>query len=287
MTCMNKVLKLTSPQLQHLEEAYPSFLTRYQDSPIRSHIRLSGCVITLYHSGSVVFQGNEADVFYEQWSSLTTTSYQPHIGSDEVGTGDFFGPMVVCAAFVNAEHEAYLKNLGVGDSKGLDDAMIERIAVMMIPLIPHRQVVLMPEYYNKLYRKHPNLNVLKALLHNRALVELTAQIPGVPIIMDQFVHEAKYYEYLAMQKTVQRNIQFHTQAESKFIAVAAASVLARYYFLQSWRVMEQSAGIRLPKGAGADVERVAKQFLPTIEKHAWEHYVKLHFKTLEKINLAG
>ena len=194
---------------------------------------------------------------------------------------------MVCAAFVSAEHEAYLKNLGVGDSKGLDDATIEKIAVMMIPLIPHRQVVLMPEYYNKFYGKHPNLNVLKALLHNRALVELAEQIPGVPIIMDQFVHEAKYYEYLDMQKTVQRNIQFHTKAESKFMAVAAASVLARYYFLQSWRVMEQSAGIRLPKGAGAEVEQVAKRFLPSIDKKEWDKYVKLHFKTLEKINLAG
>lgn len=287
MTCMNKVLKLTSPQLELMEDSYPSFLTRYQDSPIRSHIRLTDCVITLYHSGSVVFQGKEADAFYQQWSSLTTTSFQPHIGSDEVGTGDFFGPMVVCAAFVSAEHEAYLKNLGVGDSKGMDDATIEKISVMMIPLIPHRQVVLMPEYYNKFYSKHPNLNVLKALLHNRALVELVEQIPGVPIIMDQFVHEAKYYEYLEMQKTIQRNIQFHTKAESKFMAVAAASVLARYYFLQSWRVMEQSAGIRLPKGAGAEVEQVAKRFLPSIDKKEWDKYVKLHFKTLEKINLAG
>lgn len=284
---MNKVLKLTHSQLDVLEEAYPSFLTRYEDSPIRSHIRLTDCVITVYHSGSVVFQGKEAASFFDQWSHLTESSFTPHIGSDEVGTGDFFGPMVVCAAFVSAEHESYLRNLGVGDSKGLDDDSIERIATMMIPLIPHRQVVLMPEYYNKLYQKHPNLNVLKALLHNRALVELAQQVPGVPIIMDQFVHEAKYYEYLDMQKTVQRNISFHTKAESKFLAVAAASVLARYYFLQSWRVMEQDAKMRLPKGAGAEVEQAATRFLPTIEQSEWAKFVKLHFKTLEKINLAG
>lgn len=284
---MNKVLKLSHSQLNLLEEAYPSFLTSYQDSPIRSHIRLTDCVITVYHSGSVVFQGKQASSFYDQWRNLNDTSFTPHIGSDEVGTGDFFGPMVVCAAFVSAEHEPYLRNLGVGDSKGLDDETIERIASMMIPLVPHRQVVLMPEYYNKLYQKHPNLNVLKALLHNRALVELAEQVPGVPIIMDQFVHESKYYEYLEMQKTVQRNISFHTKAESKYIGVAAASVLARYYFLQSWRVMEQAAKMQLPKGAGAEVEHTAKRFLPSIKRSEWDKFVKLHFKTLEKINLAG
>ena len=39
------------------------------------------------------------------------------IGSDEAGSGDYFGPLTVCAAFVTKEHVPILKTLGVDDSK--------------------------------------------------------------------------------------------------------------------------------------------------------------------------
>lgn len=43
----------------------------------------------------------------------------PTIGSDEVGTGDYFGPIVVTASFVDKKMMSKLYELGVRDSKKL------------------------------------------------------------------------------------------------------------------------------------------------------------------------
>ena len=280
---MNEVIKANSKQVELLLESYGRFVQPSKVAHIKGVISLDDCVITVYETGSIVFQGKAASEHYQEWQTVFAGSFRVHIGSDEVGTGDFFGPVVVCAAFVNTEHEAYLNKLGVGDSKGFTDEMIRKLAKAMLPLIPHRQVVLMPEYYNKLYAKHPNLNHIKALLHNRAILELLEQTGPVPVVMDQFVHQKKYFEYLDHQKTVHRKIEFHTKAESKFIAVAAASILARYYFLESWVNLEREFNQELPKGAGALVDAAAKTLFQRLDPSRWGHVAKLHFKNLKKI----
>ena len=264
-------------------ESYGRFVQPSKVAHIQGIITLNDCVITVYKSGSIVFQGSGATEHFLEWTTIFSGSFRVHMGSDEVGTGDFFGPMVVCAAFVNTEHERFLKQLGVGDSKSFTDDAIRKMATIMVPLIPHRHVVLMPEYYNKLYAKYPNLNQLKALLHNRAITELLEQTGPVPVVMDQFVHEKKYYEYLADLPHVHRKIEFHTKAESTFIAVAAASILARYYFLESWLILERQLKQSLPKGAGALVDAAASRLFATMDKQHWGNYAKLHFKNLKNI----
>jgi ribonuclease HIII len=280
---MNEVIKANQKQVELLLESYGRQVQPSKVAHIKGVIPLDGCVITVYASGSIVFQGNAAREHAQEWHTIFAGSFRVHIGSDEVGTGDFFGPVVVCAAFVNQEQEVFLTNLGVADSKGFTDEKIRQMAKVMVPLIPHRQVVLMPEYYNKLYAKHPNLNHIKALLHNRAILDLLEQTGPVPVVMDQFVHESKYFEYLSHQKTVHRKIEFHTKAESKFIAVAAASILARYYFLESWVAMERSVNHTLPKGAGGLVDAAAATLFATLEESRWGQVAKLHFKNLKKI----
>lgn len=280
---MNEVIKANKKQVELLLESYGRFVDPSKVAHIKGVIKLTDCVITVYESGSIVFQGTAAMEHFQEWQTVFAGSFRAHMGTDEVGTGDFFGPVVVCAAFVNTEHEAYLLKLGVGDSKGFSDQMIRTLAKAMVPLIPHRQVVLMPEYYNKLYAKYPNLNHIKALLHNRAILELLEQTGPVPVVMDQFVHEKKYFEYLAHQRTVHKTIEFHTKAESKFIAVAAASILARYYFLESWDVLERQLNQTLPKGAGALVDAAAAPLFQRLDQEQWGHYAKLHFKNLKKI----
>jgi ribonuclease HIII len=280
---MNEVIKANQTQLELLVDSYGSQAKASPVAHIRAVITLDQCIITAYRSGSIVFQGPAATEHYHEWQSVFAESFRAHIGSDEVGTGDVFGPVVVCAAFVNEADEAYLRSIGVGDSKTFSDQKIIEMATLMLPLIPHRQVVLMPTYYNKLYAKHPNLNHIKALLHNRAILALMEQTGPVPVVMDQFVHEKKYFEYLSHQKTVHKAIAFHTKAESKFIAVAAASIFARYYFLESWKVMEQQANRSLPKGAGALVDKALEDFFATTPATQWDQFAKLHFKNIKKI----
>jgi ribonuclease HIII len=280
---MNEVIKATSKQMELMIESYGKHVVASSVPHVKGTISLDDCVITIYTTGSIVFQGKAAREHFLEWQSIFNESFRAHIGSDEVGTGDFFGPMVVCAAYVSPELEPTLLALGVGDSKTFTDQKIIQMATQMLPLVMHRQIVLMPEYYNKLYSKHPNLNHIKALLHNRAIIELLAQTGKKPVVMDQFVHPKKYFEYLDHQKTVHKEIEFHTKAESKFIAVAVASILARYYFLESWKLLERRAGQTLPKGAGSQVDEAASVLLDNISEEQFGQFAKLHFKNMKKI----
>ena len=75
------------------------------------------CTITVYTSLKAVFQGKNAEQEASIWGTFTNTTKSKKdttnptqynqvfnssaIGSDEVGTGDYFGPMVVCSSFVS------------------------------------------------------------------------------------------------------------------------------------------------------------------------------------------
>jgi ribonuclease HIII len=113
-------------------------------------------VVTLYESGKVVFQGVSADVDANMWKEMEMhlnpnvkieetkdkkkdkeekdTRFYNHsaIGSDEVGTGDYFGPIVVTASFVKKEDIPFLEALGVMDSKRLTDDKILAIVPEII-----------------------------------------------------------------------------------------------------------------------------------------------------------
>ena len=52
----------------------------------------------------------------------------PWIGSDESGKGDYFGPLVICAVYVDERSLALFEALGVRDSKQLTDSQIHRLA---------------------------------------------------------------------------------------------------------------------------------------------------------------
>ncbi|MEJ7517640.1 ribonuclease HIII, partial [Staphylococcus pasteuri] len=59
------------------------------------------------------------------------------IGSDEAGSGDYFGPLTVCAAYVSHKNVQILKALGVDDSKKLTDTKIVELAEQLVTFIPH------------------------------------------------------------------------------------------------------------------------------------------------------
>ena len=75
------------------------------------------------------------------------------VGSDEVGTGDYFGPIVVTACYVNKENIPFLEELGVKDSKKLTDEKILEIVPKIIKVIPYNTVILSNIEYNDRYMK--------------------------------------------------------------------------------------------------------------------------------------
>ena len=267
-------------------------------------------VVTLYESGKAVFQGKDADLASEYWieterinsgKAITTNSetkekkdkkdpfmeskymYVNSVGSDEVGTGDYFGPIVVTASYVKKEDIPYLKEIGACDSKKLTDDKILKIAPLIAKKIKYKSLILSNEEYNNYHLKY-NMNKVKAILHNKVLYELMQEKPLIDyIIIDEFAKEKTYYSYLQDAKYVQKGITFITKAEDKNLAVACSSVICRYLFLKEYDKLNKEFNIIFPKGASKEVDLVGKELVNKYGLDILKKIAKLNFKNTEKI----
>lgn len=268
-------------------------------------------VVTLYESGSMVFQGISADIDANMWKELERhlnpgkeikekdkkekkeTKENPldkklynatTIGSDEVGTGDFFGPIVVTSSYVTKDDIPFLEELGVKDSKKLTDDKILDIVPKIIKRIPYKSFILNNKDYNKFYGQNMNMNKIKAILHNKVLIELAKEYKNTDyIVVDQFAEKFVYYNYLKEAKEVCRNITFTTKAEDKCLSVACASLISRFIFIKEFDKLGKSIDIFLPKGAGTTVDEVAKTIKDKYGIDKLYELAKMNFKNAEKL----
>ncbi len=286
---MNETItvKLNPAQIQSLKAHYQSYLAAKTPPYAHYQVKLSDCTITAYTSGKVVFQGAGSTFHaapYQTSKTMDPAAKQicyPHIGSDEVGTGDVFGPVCVCAVYVEEADIGFLKELQVQDSKSLKDEQIKQIAPLLRKRLPHSLLILNNDKYNEVH-KHSHLNAIKAKLHNQAYLHLRDKLHALPTIyLDQFAPPSAYFRYLQGEKEVVRDICFATKAEDKYLGVACASIIARYAFLMTMADMEARYDFAFPKGAGKTVDLAILQFLKTHGVNELHHVAKLHFRNIQ------
>ncbi len=206
------------------------------------------------------------------------------IGSDEVGTGDFFGPISVCAALVKKEDITFLRSLGVDDSKRLNDETIMNIAPQLIKRLAVAHISLSLEKYNALIQRGYNMNAIKAILHNKVLATLLASHPDVEnVYVDQFCEPEKYFSYLENSKNIVTKIFFKTKGESYFPSVAAASIVARYAFLTKMKEMSEQYKMEIPFGASSKVDKFALEFVNKYGLEELNKNVKMNFTNYKDI----
>ena len=266
-------------------------------------------VVTLYQSGKAVFQGRDADLAADFWIETEKINYGNakvtssddkkekkeierkiplrinSVGSDEVGTGDYFGPIVVTASYVTKDNVDFLLELGVKDSKKMSDAEIKKVVPQIIKKIPYHTFVLNNKQYNELYSSDMNMNKMKAILHNKVLSAFADKnkYPYDHIVVDQFENPKSYYNHLADAKFKVYNITFLTKAEDQCLSVACASLISRYIFLQEMDKISQSVSMDLPKGASDLVDSVGSDIVKKYGHDKLKEIAKLNFKNTEKI----
>lgn len=278
---MNTItLTLTNQQIDTLQKLYQDETHLPPPAYAVLLIKTDQCTITVYQSNKVVFQGKEAEYhasFFRQ--AMTET----HAGSDEVGTGDYFGPVCVCACIVESEIIPQLEPYKIQDSKAITDSKILEIGPVLIKLLPHSILVVDNKKYNQIHQKY-NMNQIKALLHNQAYLHLEKKhtLPKL-VVIDQFTPEASYYRYLSFEKEVVRGIRFETKAENKYLAVACASIIARYTFLIYFEQLNKKYEWTFPKGAGTTVDQNAREFVEKFGFSELENVAKLHFANTSRV----
>lgn len=207
------------------------------------------------------------------------------IGIDESGKGDYFGPLVIAAVFVDATTQGELALMQVRDSKKLSDGRVLELAPDIKTICPHSIIAIGPQKYNELYAKIKNLNRLLAWGHAKALENLLERgVVCERAISDQFGDERLILHAL-QEKGRTIVLEQRTKAESD-LAVAAASVLARAEFLLRLKRLSDEVGTTLPKGASPAVELAAKMVIKKHGRARLDSVAKLHFKTTQSI-LAG
>lgn len=256
----NIVLQLSSEIQDKVKSYYASSSVERSAPGVVFAAKLPDTAITIYKSGKVMFQGIGAKREASRWgevktkSSSTTTlantskiiqtkgdklpdnfAVMSVIGSDETGTGDYFGPVTVAAVYVPQDKIELITELGVKDSKMLNDTIMKRMAPDIKSVCTHSILTLRNEKYNELQAKGYSQGKIKAALHNQALKHVLKKMaPEKPdyILIDQFAERNVYYNHIKNEKEIVReSVLFSTKAEQLHVAVAAASILARYAFL--------------------------------------------------------
>ena len=203
-------------------------------------------------------------------------SYQ--IGTDEVGVGDFFGPLVVAATYVTPENLNLIEKLGIKDSKKLTDTKILEIGPIVEKYFLHEVCLCSPKKLVDLKNNGWNMHKIMANLHNTAQNNLLSKIkvnPSTKIYIDEFSNENLYFKYLVTNKP-NLPIHFETKGESLYPSVACSSVLARYHFLKIWEKMNEYFKTEIPKGAGEEVDDDVKEQCVIMSKY--EGYIDKQLK---------
>ncbi len=210
--------------------------------------------------------------------------FTPHAGVDESGKGDFFGPLVISAVYVDAESRVKLLKIGVKDSKKIkNDRKIALLAVQIRKIVAGKfaTVSIGLDSYNRLYDKIGNLNRLLAWGHARAIENILERAPECTwALSDKFGNESLIKNAL-MEKGRKIRMCQRTKAESD-IAVAAASILARDEFVRKIHDLGKELGVLLPKGAGTIVDEAAKRIVEKFGQEKLSTVAKMHFKTASK-----
>ena len=275
-------------EIQAFLEHYQTSLAPSKNPYIRYFLRLPQATISIYTSGKVLLQGEGAEkyarFFGYQVVEETRGQNLPLIGTDEVGNGSYFGGLAVVASFVTPDQHAFLRKLGVGDSKTLTDQKIRQIAPILKEKIQHQALLLSPSKYNEVIGDRYNAVSVKVALHNQAIYLLLQKgVQPEKIVIDAFTSAKNYDKYLAQEANRFSNpISLEEKAEGKYLAVAVSSIIARDLFLENLENLGRELGYQLPSGAGTASDKVASQILQAYGMQGLNFCAKLHFKNTEK-----
>ncbi len=286
-------IQLNEIQKENAEEVLEAYNWKeeYVNNPYAQFRMKSpeGSNVILYTSGKLVFQGSEdfTNIITSIKNNVEDESeVVPHLGVDEVGKGDYFGPLVVVACFLNGEFLEKISSIGIGDSKKFSDAKIMEMYKLVKDYAYYYSSIIYPKEYAELYRESKNVSILLARQHSK-VIEMglgdlkSKNIECSRVVIDQFSSKkSRILNELGSYGKEIELIQFH-KGESD-MAVACASVIARGMFLEEMEKMRKKYNFNFPKGA-SDVIDKGQDFVKKFGVDELGNVAKISFKTTAKV----
>lgn len=283
---------------EYLDEKDYSF----EERPYQHFLaRKAGLVVNLYNNGKIVISGKNENERKEIEQYLNSIQAEKHIknekhylpievsgiriGTDEVGKGDYFGPLIIAGVLADESQIKKLEELGIKDSKSFSDTTIQNFTFKIKEILSEKQydiVTISPIKYNLLHKRMKNVNRILGWGHARAIENILKNNPECKsAVSDQFGDQSFIENALMKQGKKIKLIQ--TPKAEREMTVATASILARSEFINRMNEMNESFGMEFPKGA-TDVISTAEKFIKTYSSKALLNVAKIHFKTTKKIN---
>ncbi|WP_349401901.1 ribonuclease HIII [Candidatus Phytoplasma solani] len=305
----NYTLKLNSIQFFKIKKYYEKQLQKKSiNKTIDFFVHDSPNTITVYQNGTLLVQGPNAFhkmIFLQKLLQIehltpfdqTLTNafknslnkerenldsyYLESVGCDEVGTGDVFGPVVVCSIYLSLEKVDFFKKMSpILESKQMSDAKIRQIIPSIIDNVIKSIIIIKPSEYNTLIKEN-NLNQIKALMHNKAIMQTIGKVDKfVPVVLDQFCSQKCYFNYLKDEQLIYKKIQFKTKADINYLSVAIASIIARYVFLQEIDQLSHQLSCKLRLGSGSTVDQQIAEIVKKYGNKILTDIAKCNFKNI-------
>lgn len=290
---------LNNNQIQTIIDVYSNCSLPLTNNYTLFRAKINSTTLTIFKTKTVMLQGTTEIALANEIFKLLNIDQEiksdnnPQeikilknlIGTDEVGTGDFFGSIFVVAAYVTIDNIDLLNKLGVKDSKELTDTYILQVAPELMKLIDYEIIQLDNMHYNYLVtKKGYNMNSIKANMHNSAINAIKRKVSDYDdIIIDAFTTQNNYYNYLKDVENVSKDVKLIEKAENKYTAVACASIIARYLFLKDIEKLSREVGFDLPKGAGKPVDAVIRMIYKNNIQKILPKIAKINFNNLQKL----
>lgn len=197
----------------------------------------------------------------EAGSSTGEKNYYPlsHIGCDETGSGDFFGPLCVVACYIDERDYDWLMSLNIRDPKLMTPQEVIDIAREIKDRLVYSLLILDNSHYNQMADAGHNLANIKAKLYNQAVTNVMQKV-AMKIdkkVVNQFVSPKTYYNYLKNEVIVVKDLTFVQKGEEKYLAIVCSMILSRYAYLQYFTNMSRSLKMKLPHGNSSSIDSIA------------------------------
>ncbi len=205
-------------------------------------------------------------------------------GMDEAGRGPVLGPLVIGLVACTKQEIEILKELGVDDSKALSEKKRENLAnsIMEIAEIADTLVVSAKEI-NELMEDH-TLNEIEVLMFKKLIRKYSKRISE--LYLDAADVKAERFGEHFSEFNIPVVVSEH-KADSKYIVVAAASIIAKTERDRQMRQLQDKYSKEFPNlpKFGKGYPANAKEFLKEYYLKYWEFppITRKRWKTAKKI----
>lgn len=204
-------------------------------------IKAAGKPMILYKSNKLVHEPSEESKLILERVLQSKDEFEITIGTDEVGKGEWYGPLVIVGTAMTVKEIDEMRKSGIADSKTLSKNKIMELGELTLNRnIKRKSRIFSPEKYNEKYEEFKQegktLNDMMAWAHAEIVKDLIEEHKGkkIRVVIDKFDFQKtnsrlfdKKRERVVDSSKV--NVVQISRGEAE-IPVATASIIAKSIF---------------------------------------------------------